>query len=143
MAKKWLKRNIMADFTVIGYINNIKYLQDSCLVFLDEFRKGFRKKDGTIVDDKYLSWKCIFKPYFKKYINEQFNQGMLVQVKGEIMPYAIEKEHLVDGYSVIGQTINVASYPRASVKQEAKMIKDSQMHASGTPDLEGFNAPDF
>lgn len=143
MAKKWLKRNIMADFTVIGYINNIKYLQDSCLVFLDEFRKGFRKKDGTIVDDKYLSWKCIFKPYFKKYINEQFNQGMLVQVKGEIMPYAIEKEHLVDGYSVIGQTINLASYPRASVKQEAKMIKDSQMHASETPDLEGFNAPDF
>lgn len=143
MAKKWLKRNIMADFTVIGYINNIKYLQDSCLVFLDEFRKGFRKKDGTIVDDKYLSWKCIFKPYFKKYINEQFNQGMLVQVKGEIMPYAIEKEHLVDGYSVIGQTINVASYPRASVKQEAKMIKDSQMHASETPDLEGFNSPDF
>ena len=143
MAKKWLKRNIMADFTVIGYINNIKYLQDSCLVFLDEFRKGFRKKDGTIVDDKYLSWKCIFKTYFKKYINEQFNKGMLVQVKGEIMPYAIEKEHLVDGYSVIGQTINVASYPRASVKQEAKMIKDSQMHASETPDLEGFNAPDF
>ena len=133
----------MADFTVIGYINNIKYLQDSCLVFLDEFRKGFRKKDGTIVDDKDLSWKCIFKPYFKKYINEQFNKGMLVQVKGEIMPYAIEKEHLVDGYSVIGQTINVASYPRASVKQEAKMIKDSQMHASETPDLEGFNAPDF
>ena len=133
----------MADFTVIGYINNIKYLQDSCLVFLDEFRKGFRKKDGTIVDDKYLSWKCIFKPYFKKYINEQFNKGMLVQVKGEIMPYAIEKEHLVDGYSVIGQTINVASYPRASVKQEAKMIKDSQMHASETPDLEVFNAPDF
>ena len=143
MAKKWIKRNIMADFTVIGYINNIKYLQDSCLVFLDEFRKGFRKKDGTIVDDKYLSWKCIFKPYFKKYINEQFNKGMLVQVKGEIMPYAIEKEHLVDGYSVIGQTINLASYPRASVKQEAKMIKDSQMHASETPDLEGFNAPDF
>ena len=133
----------MADFTVIGYINNIKYLQDSCLVFLDEFRKGFRKKDGTIVDDKYLSWTCIFKPYFKKYINEQFNKGMLVQVKGEIMPYAIEKEHLVDGYSVIGQTINVASYPRASVKQEAKMIKDSQMHARETPDLEGFNAPDF
>ena len=133
----------MADFTVIGYINNIKYLQDSCLVFLDEFRKGFRKKDGTIVDDKYLSWKCIFKPYFKKYINEQFNKGMLVQVKGEIMPYAIEKEHLVDGYSVLGQTINLASYPRASVKQEAKMIKDSQMHASETPDLEGFNAPDF
>jgi len=143
MAKKWLKRNIMADFTVIGYINNIKYLQDSCLVFLDEFRKGFRKKDGTIVDDKYLSWKCVFKPYFKKYINEHFSNGMLVQVKGEILPYAIQNQNIVDGYSVLGQTINLASFPRASVKQENKMIKESQMHASETPDLDGFNAPDF
>lgn len=133
----------MADFTVIGYISNIKYLPDSCLVFLDEFRKGYKKSDGTIVDDKYLSWKCIFKPYFRKFINEHFNQGMLVQVKGEILPYAIEKEKIIDGYSVIGQTINISSYPRASVKQEQRMIKDSQLHASETPDLDGFNAPDF
>lgn len=143
MAKKWLKRKIMADFTVTGFINQVKYLPDSCLVFLDEFRKGYKKTDGTIVDDKYFSWRIIFKGYFKKYINEHFSRGMLVQVKGEIMPYAIEKEKIVDGYSVIAQTINMASYPRASVKQEAKMIKESQMNASETPDLDGFNAPDF
>ena len=34
-------------------------------------------------------------------------------------------------------------FPRYNVKQEQRMIKDSQMHASETPDLEGFNAPDF
>lgn len=133
----------MADFTVTGFINQVKYLPDSCLVFLDEFRKGYKKSDGTIVDDKYLSWKCIFKPYFRKYINEHFSKGMLVQVKGEIMPYAIEKEKIVDGYSVIAQTINMASYPKASVKQEAKMIKESQMHDTATPNLDDYYKPDF
>ena len=68
---------------------------------------------------------------------------MLVQVKGEIMPYAIEKEKIIDGYSVIGQTINISSYPRASVKQEAKMIKESQMHDTATPNLDEYNKPDF
>ena len=145
MAKKWLKLNVMASYQVVGFIENIKYLPNrgGCLVFVSEFKKGYKKTDGSVVDDKYLSWKCIFKQGLVKYINEHFNQGMLVEIKGEIMPYAIEKEHLVNGYSVISQTINVASYPRASVKQEAKMIKDSQMHARETPDLEGFNAPDF
>ena len=133
----------MADFTVIGYINTIKYLPDSCLVFIDEFKRGYRKQDGTMVDDKYMSWKCIFKPYFKKFINDHFNQGMLVQVKGDILPYAIDKERIVDGYSVIGQTINLASYPRASVKQEQRMIKDSQLRGSEIPDLDGHNKPDF
>ena len=133
----------MADFTVTGYINSIKYLPESCLVYIDEFKRGYKKQDGTMIEDKYLSWKCIFKSYFRKYINEHFNQGMSVQVKGEIMPYSIEKEKIIDGYSVIGQTINVASYPRASVKQEQRMIKDSQLHGSEIPDLDGHNKPDF
>ena len=59
------------------------------------------------------------------------------------MPYAIEKEKIIDGYSVIGQTINISSYPRASVKQEAKMIKESQMHDTATPNLDEYNKPDF
>ena len=133
----------MADFTVTGYINTRKYLPDSCLVFIDEFRRGYKKPNGEIVDDKYLSWKCIFKPYFKKFINDHFNQGMLVQIKGDVLPYSVDKEKNVDGYSVIGQTINLASYPRASVKQENRMIKDSQLHGSITPDLDGHNKPDF
>ena len=133
----------MASFEVTGFINTIKYLPDHCLVFIDEFKKGYKKKDGSRIDDRYITWKCIFKPYFKGYIVNHFNNGMLVQVKGEVMPYAIDHEKVVEGYSVIGQTINIASFPKSMIKQEAKMIKDSQMHASETPDLEGFNAPDF
>ena len=133
----------MADFTVTGFINTVKYLPDAALVFIDEFKRGYKKSNGETVDDKYLSWKCVFKPYFKKYINEHFSNGMLVQVKGEILPYAIQNQNIVEGYSVLGQTINLASFPRASVKQENKMIKESQMHDSATPNLEDYNKPDF
>ena len=133
----------MAAFHVIGFINTIKYLPDACLVFIDEYKAGYKKPNGDIVEDKYISWKIIYKEYFKKYINTHFNNGMLVEVKGDIRPYAIENEKIIDGYSVIGETINIYSYPRASVKQEQRMVKDSQLHASGTPDLEAFNKPDF
>jgi hypothetical protein len=133
----------MADFTVTGFINTVKYLPGAALVFIDEFKRGYKKSNGETVDDKYLSWKCIFKPYFKKYINEHFSNGMLVQVKGEILPYAIQNQNIVDGYSVLGQTINLASFPRASVKQENKMIKESQMHDTATPNLDEYNKPDF
>lgn len=133
----------MADFTVTGFINTVKYLPDAALVFIDEFKRGYKKPNGETVEDKYLSWKCVFKPYFKKYINEHFANGMLVQVKGEILPYAIQNQNIVDGYSVLGQTINLASFPRASVKQENKMIKESQMHDTATPNLDEYNKPDF
>lgn len=133
----------MASFQVTGFINTIKYLPDALLVYVDEYKRGYKKQDGTIVDDKYLSWKCIFKQGFAKYINKHFGDGMLVEVKGEIMPYAIEKDKLIDGYSVIAQTINVASYPKSAIKREIKMIKDSQSNADETPDLESFITPDF
>ena len=133
----------MASFQLTGFINTIKYLPDAILVYVDEYKRGYKKQDGTIVDDKYLSWKCIFKQGFAKYINKHFGDGMLVEVKGEIMPYAIEKDKLIDGYSVIAQTINVASYPKSAIKREIKMIKDSQSNADETPDLESFITPDF
>jgi hypothetical protein len=44
---------------------------------------------------------------------------------------------------VLGQTLNLASFPRASVKQENKMIKESQMHDTATPNLDVYNKPDF
>lgn len=133
----------MADFTVTGFINTVKYLPDAVLVFIDEFKRGYKKTNGENVDDKYLSWKCVFKPYFKKFVNEHFANGMLVQVKGEILPYAIQNQNIVDGYSVLGQCINLASFPRSSVKQENKMIKESQMHDTATPNLDEYNKPDF
>lgn len=133
----------MASFQAIGFISSIKYQQDFCLVFVDEFKKGFRRKDGTIVADKYMQWKCIFKKGLVKYINDHFSNGMLVEVKGEVFPYAVEHDTTVDGYSVIAQTINMASFPRASARQEAAMIKDSQLHVNDVPDMEEYNKPDF
>ena len=133
----------MASFSVIGFIECVKVLPDSCILFLSEYKKGYRKSDGTIVDDKYVSWKIIYKGYFTKYITSHFGKGMLVEVKGEVLPYAIEHGKTVEGVSVIGQTCNMYSYPRYSVKQEMKMVKDSQLASTETPDLESYNSPDF
>lgn len=135
----------MASFSVIGFIESIKYLPNKggCLVFVTEFKKGYRKSDGEVVDDKYLSWKCIYKQGLVKYINNHFNRGMLVEIKGEVLPYSIEHEKIVDGYSVIGQTLNMYSFPRSSARSEEKMIKESQNTFDEKPDLEGFNKDDF
>lgn len=135
----------MASFSVIGFIESIKYLPNKggCLVFVTEFKKGYRKSDGEIVDDKYLSWKCIYKQGLVKYINNHFNRGMLVEIKGEVLPYSIEHDKIVDGYSVIGQTLNMYSFPRSKMRSEEKMIKESQNTFDEKPDLEGYNKDDF
>lgn len=126
-------------------MDNIRYLpnQGGCFVFVSEFKKGYKKANGEIVDDKYMSWKVIFKQGLVNYINNHFNNGMLVEIKGDVLPYAIEKDELVQGYSVIGQTMNLFSFPRSSVRQEQKMIKESQLHATSVPDMDEHNKPDF
>lgn len=68
---------------------------------------------------------------------------MLVKVKGEVFPYAIEHGEIKEGVSFIGETCNLYSFPRYSVKQENKMIKESQMHDTATPNLDEYNKPDF
>ena len=143
--KKWLKTNIMANITIIGLIDGIKYLPNGggCLVFLSEFKKGYRKSNGDVVTDKFLSWKCIFKQGLVNYINGHFNNGMVVEVKGEVLPYAIDHDNIVDGYSVIGQTVNMFSVPRPLIRNEQKMQKDSILHSVGSPNLEEYNKPDF
>ena len=133
----------MASFQCIGFVEALKVLSDACILFLSEYKKGYRKSDDTIVDDKYVSWKIIFKGYFIKYITSHFGKGMLVEVKGEILPYAIDHGQTVEGVSVIGQTCNMYSYPRYNVKLEKKMIKDSQLASDEQPDLDAYNQPDF
>lgn len=133
----------MAAFQVIGFIDALKVLPDSCILMMSEFKKGYKKSDGTIVDDRYHSWKIIYKGYFIKYLTTHFSKGMLVEVKGDIVPYAIEHGEVTEGYSVLGETCNMFSYPRYSIKQERKMIKESQANSDETPDLDGYNQPDF
>lgn len=135
----------MASIYLVGIIENIKYLSNGggCFVFISEYRKGYRKSDGSRVDDKYLSWKVIYKQGLVSYINNHFSNGMVVEVKGEVLPYAVENGDIVDGYSIIGQTLNVFSVPRLYQRQEARMQKESQQMSSGKPDLESYNQPDF
>ena len=133
----------MASFQVTGFVSKIVYKQDFCMVFVDEFKRGFRRKDGTLVEDKYLSWRCVFKQGMAKYISDHFSHGMLVEVKGEVLPYIIEHDKVQEGYSVIGQCINLASFPRASAKQEIKMIKESQENDDARPNIDAYQSPDF
>lgn len=133
----------MAAFNLIGVIENVKYLSDSCILYVTEFKNGYRTKDGEVVDGKCVQWRVLFKSYFKKYLSEHFNRGMLVEVKGDILPYAIEHGEMTDGYSIIGQTCNLAAYPRYAAKLEKKIIKESQETSEEKPDLEGFRQKDF
>lgn len=135
----------MAAINIIGIVEKVKYLPNNggCFVFLSEYKRGYRKSDGTRVDDKYLSWKCIFKQGLVKYISEHFGNGMVVEVKGDVLPYAIEHDNIVEGYSVIGQTMNLFSVPRAQLRQEQRMIKESMQHSTEKPNLDEYNQPDF
>ena len=140
------KANFMADIQILGFIRQVKYLQDGVLVFIDEFKSGYKRSDGTSVGDKVLSWRCIFANYFKKFVSQHFGNGMLVQVKGEVLPYAIEHGNVVDGYSVMGQTLNRASYPKSGSRAEVQAIKESAVVLDGAgdvPDVKGFNESDF
>ena len=134
----------MASFEMNGFVSQIKYLPNqSVVVYLDEYHQGYKTSGGVKVDEKYLSYKTIWKPYFAKYINEHFNRGMYVNVKGEMLPFAKEKDAVVDGYTILGQTINMASFPKASLRRELKMKKESELHSIGVPDVDGYLDSDF
>lgn len=135
----------MADFTVIGFISNIKYLPECIVINVDESKNGYRRADGTRVEPKVYTWKCLFNgtDSKRKYVNRYFNRGMLVQVKGELLPYAVENGVTSDGYTVFIQTINIFAYPRTTIKTEQMMIKASYENSDEVPDLDRYNEPDF
>jgi len=135
----------MASFLLVGVIDGIKYLPNGggCMVFMSEFRRGYKKSDGVVVEDKYLSWRILFKQGLVNYINNHFNRGMVVEVKGDVLPYSVVHGDVVDGYTVLGQTMNMYSIPRLSGRMESRMVKQSELHPSGVPDLEGYMESDF
>ena len=134
----------MADITLYGHIEGIRYRENSVLVTLSEYRKGYKRSDGVIVDDEVVSYAVVFREYFKKYVAEHFGAHMLVKIKVTMLPYAKDKEgNYCNGYTILGETINVASMPNRVVRSERKMLKDSQSHPPGTPDLCTYTQPDF
>lgn len=147
MAKKRLKLKIydMADIIIRGFIDKIHFLrnQNGGIMQVSEFKKGFKKNGGEIVPDRYISWNVIFRHGQSSYLNTHFNTGMLVKVKGEVLPYAMKQHQFVDGYTVLMDSCAVDSYPRSSAKAEVRMMKESQMNNEDSPDLEAFERPDF
>lgn len=134
----------MADIVFLGHIEGIRYNDTSIIIVASERKKGYKKKDGTIIDDELLSFRFIFKSSFRKYISEHFSSGMLVKIKGVLLPYAKDHQgNIIDGYSIIGQTIDLAPYPSNNIRIEKKRIKESQTASDEIPDLDAFNQPDF
>ena len=126
-----------------GTISAVKYLESSCVVYVDEYRKGYKKSNGDTVSEKNFQWKVVFKPYFKGYISKHFGEGMVVEIDAEMLPYAISNGNIIEGYSCLGKSIDISSYPKSGAKQELRMIKDSQENGIGRPDLESYQEPDF
>lgn len=127
----------------MGFIEGIRYLSTCVIVVATENIMGYTRNDGKKVENSTATWEIIYKPYFKKYIAAHFARGMFVKIKGHVLPYAKEHDKPVVGYSVIGQTLDLAAYPRAMARQERNLTKDPMFSTMGNPDVEGFEAPDF
>ena len=151
----------MADFQVTGHISRIRRKNGVICVYVDEYMRGFRRSDGEIVQEKHLTWCCVFKNAFSNFL-DRIGIGSLVTIKGEILPYGRSIDEKVEGYTLFGQVINVASYPKF-LRVEEKMVRDSSkvvdVQTSDSvvsdkssdnvsrnivvPDIYGFNEPDF
>lgn len=132
------------DILFVGHIEGIKYADKSAIVTASEIRKGYKRKDGVKIDDELITFKFIFKPYFKNYLAAHFTKGMYVKIKGTMLPYAINHDgEMIDGYSIIGQTIDIAAYPTKYVRSEKRIIKESLAKSDETPDLNAYTFPDF
>ena len=134
----------MASFTLHGHVESVRYTENSVIVTISEVRIGYRDGSGRIVDNEILMWKVLFPKGMQSYISKFFSKGILVDVYGIPKPYAKDKDgNLVDGYTILGKSIDRAAYQRTSTKLEKRLIKDSQLASGEKPDLESYNQPDF
>lgn len=132
------------DINFLGHIDGIRYTDTAVIVTASERRQGYRKANGVIVPDDVLTFRFIFKPYFRKYLSEHFNKGMLVKIKGVMLPYAKDNQgNVIEGFTLLGQTIDRAAYQTTNIKAEKIMQKESQEHSTGSPDLDSYNQDDF
>lgn len=135
----------MANVQFVGVLKSIRVMpmDKGVAITVHEFKKGYRKKNGDVVTDRWNEWRVMYVKSLIPYVTEHFGRGMMVEIKGEIIPYAMVDDKPVDGYTILGQTLNMASIPRPYALQEQKMIKDSQANATDKPDLDAYNDPDF
>ena len=105
----------MVDVLMLGFVEGIRCNDNFVVVKLSVRRAGFRKKDGTNVSEEILIYRVIFASYMRKYISSHFDAGVYVKIKGNMLPYAKGKGgEIVDGYTILGQTMERASFPLQS-----------------------------
>lgn len=103
------------DCVLLGHIVGVRYNERSVEVSVGECRRFYGVGGGVAGngEDVMLVWRCVFKPYFKTYVSRNFRVGHLVNVKGEVLPYALDGDgRSVAGYTLLGQSLNLACYPR-------------------------------
>lgn len=135
----------MADIQITGDITQILFRGESIFIMIDEYERGYVKPNGEKVQDKILSWRCLYSntEAKRKFISKYFDVGDYVQIKGKEYPFMVEDGKQEDGYTIFIQTINFACYPKRMMREEKRAIKDSQIHATGVPDIKKYMENDF
>ena len=124
----------MAEFSVRGYVSSIDYDKDRVKVIVNEYKKGYKTKD-TDVPAKNIKWSIHFPRYFTRYIPNNFRQGNLVEIKGEITKEG-RKE------IIIGQTMNL--YSIRDIAKELKLERFSKRtNQIEKPHIDDFQLNDF
>ena len=134
----------MADITLFGHIEGIQYKEKSVIVVVSEYRCGFRKRSGERVAEELLSFRVVFLASSRNYISSYFSAGNLVKVRGTLLPYVKKSDGtLGEGYTILGQLMELAAYPKRSAGLEKRLLKASSESPCGVPDVDGFLDDDF
>lgn len=135
---------VMADITLYGHIEGIRYNTKSVLVVLSEYRCGFVRRNGERVSEELLTFRVVFNANSRSYISSYFSVGNLVKVRGSLLPYVKRKDGTFgEGYTILGQLLELAAYPKRSAGMERRMLKESVAHPCGEPDVDSFMDDDF
>lgn len=133
----------MNRFILEGTLAKVKYLEDSVVCYVDDIENGYRRNDGTIVDDVLNTWKVIFKADpFKNYINKFFKEGFVVEIDARMRPYALRNGEVIDGYSCYGIAINRGT-KKTTIRSEKKIMRESQEASKEKPNLQEYMEDDF
>ena len=134
----------MADVTLYGHIEGIRYKEKSIFVTVSEYRCGFVRRDGERVPEELLTFVVVFLASSRKYISSYFKVGSLVKVRGSLLPYVRKRDGtLVEGCTISGQLIELATYPKRSALVEKSAVRDSEEHPCGVPSVDSYLEDDF
>lgn len=134
----------MADVTLYGHIEAIRYKEKSIFVTVSEYRCGFTRRDGERVPEELLTFVVVFMSSSRNYIATYFSVGNLVKVRGSLLPYVKKRDGTTgEGCTILGNYMELAAYPKRTVALEKKLLREGVVNPCGEPDVDGFLDEDF